>query len=519
MILAWLIIVLLLGGLSAWAASFWNALWSRLVSLLALAIDVVLLVAAIASSPTKTISSSAGQANTNQWLLDFSHDWIPQFGVSLHLALDGLSLLLVALTLLLGFMAVLCSWTEIKERVGFFHFNLLWILSGIIGVFLALDLFLFYFFWELMLVPMYFLIGIWGHENRTYAAIKFFLFTQASGLLMLIAIVGLYFIHGRATGVYTFDYLQLIGTSMSPAVAMWLMLGFLVALAVKLPVVPFHTWLPDAHTEAPTAGSVILAGLLLKTGAYGLLRFVVPLFPDAARAFTPIAMVLAVVGIFYGAILAFAQTDLKRLVAYTSISHMGFVLLGVFALNEIALQGAVIQILCHGLSTGALFILVGALDERLHTRDLNRMGGLWAIAPRMGAVTMVFVMASLGLPGLGNFVGEFLVLFGTYRVNIPLTILAAVGIVFATIYSLWIIQRAFHGPVKEGLKLRDLSPREIGISAVMIAALVGLGIAPQPALNTARSSIESALGQSSKSQRAKDKGESTAAERRNVYNR
>lgn len=485
MILVCLIIVLLLGGLGAWAANIWSALWSRLVALLALTIDAALLVLAI--------TVSARQAKPNQWLLEFSHEWIPQFGVSFHLGLDGLSLLLVTLTLLLGFMSVLCSWTEVEERVGFFHFNLLWILSGIVGVFLALDLFLFYFFWELMLVPMYFLIGIWGHENRTYAAIKFFLFTQASSLLMLIAIVGLYFVHGRVTGIYTFDYLQLLGTSMSPAVAMLLMLGFFIAFAVKLPVVPVHTWLPDAHTEAPTAGSVILAGLLLKTGAYGLLRFVVPLFPDAARSFAPVAMVLAVVAILYGAWLAFAQTDLKRLVAYTSISHMGFVLLGVFALNEIALQGAVIQILSHGISTGALFILVGALDERIHTRDLNRMGGLWATVPRMGAVTMVFALASLGLPGLGNFVGEFLVLFGSYRVNIPLTVLAALGIVFATVYSLWIIQRAFHGPAKEELKLRDLSARETGISAVMIAVLVWLGIAPQPALNIARPSLESAL--------------------------
>jgi len=254
-----------------------------------------------------------------------------------------------------------------------------------------------------------------------------------------------------------------------------------------------HSWLPDAHTEAPTAGSVILAGLLLKTGAYGLLRFVVPLFPEAATAFAPVAMVIAVIGILYGALLAFAQTDLKRLVAYTSISHMGFVLLGVFALNEIAMQGAVIQILCHGISTGALFVLVGALDERIHTRNLDRMGGLWSVVPRMGAVTMLFALASLGLPGLGNFVGEFLVLFGTYRVSIPLTVLATVGIVFATVYSLWIVQRAFHGPRREYPKLRDLSPREVGIVALMIAAIFALGLAPQPVLNTTRTAVENVI--------------------------
>src|SRR5678816_3336170 len=226
-----------------------------------------------------------------------------------------------------------------------------------------------------MLVPMYFLIGIWGHENRIYAAIKFFLFTQVSGLLMLVAIVGLYFVHGRNTGIYTFDYVQLLGSSMSPTVAMWLMLGFFVAFAVKLPAIPVHSWLPDAHTEAPTAGSVILAGLLLKTGAYGLLRFVVPLFPEAAKAFAPAAMTIAVIGILYGAILAYAQTDLKRLVAYTSVSHLGFVLLGVFAWNAWALNGAVMQMVAHGVSTGALFVLAGALQERTHTRDMSRLGG------------------------------------------------------------------------------------------------------------------------------------------------
>ena len=484
MILAWMIIVLLLGGAGAWAANRFSALWSRYISLLALAIDLVLVSVA---------ASRHGQTRIGQWLVELNLDWIPQFGISFHLGLDGLSLLLILLTLFLGFISVLCSWNEVQKRVGFFHFNLLWILSGIIGVFLALDLFLFYFFWELMLVPMYFLIGIWGHENRVYAAIKFFLFTQVSGLLMLVAIIGLYFVHGRTTGIYTFDYLQLLGTSMSPALAMWLMLGFFIAFAVKLPAIPLHSWLPDAHTEAPTAGSVILAGLLLKTGAYGLLRFVVPLFPEAAKAFAPAAMTIAVIGILYGAVLAFAQTDLKRLVAYTSVSHMGFVLLGVFALNEIAMQGALIQILAHGISTGALFVLVGALDERIHTRNLDNMGGLWAVVPRMGAVTMLFCLASLGLPGLGNFVGEFLVLFGVYPINIPLTVLATVGIVFATVYSLWIIQRAFHGPQREYPRLHDLSPREVGTMALMSATIIGLGLAPQPVLNTMRPSVESII--------------------------
>ena len=303
----------------------------------------------------------------------------------------------------------------------------MWVLAGIVGVFLAVDLFLFYFAWELMLIPMYFLIVIWGHERRVYAAMKFFLFTQFSGLLMLIAILALYFIHHQATGVYTFEYSELLGTQLSPGAELWIMLGFFVAFAVKLPVVPLHTWLPDAHTEAPTAGSVILAGLLLKTGAYGLLRFVIPLFPHAAHEFTPVALVLAVIGIVYGAVMAFSQTDLKRLVAYTSVSHLGFVLLGIFSWNPLALQGAIMTMICHGLSTGALFILVGGLQERIHTRDLERMGGLWTVAPRLSGAALFFSLASLGLPGLGDFVGEFLVLLGSYKISVTITVVASLG--------------------------------------------------------------------------------------------
>jgi NADH-quinone oxidoreductase subunit M len=346
-----------------------------------------------------------------------------------------------------------------------------------------------------MLVPMYFLIAIWGHERRIYASVKFFIFTQLSGLLMLVAILGLYFVHGRSTGLYTFDYEPLLGTAMPASTAMWLMLGFLVAFLVKLPVVPLHTWLPDAHTEAPTAGSVVLAGLLLKTGAYGLLRFALPLFPGAALQLRPAVMVLAVVGILYGAWMAFAQTDLKRLVAYTSVSHMGFVLLGVFAWNALALQGTVMQILCHGISTGALFILVGALQERIHTRDMDRMGGLWFGAPRLGGVTLLFALASLGLPGLGNFVGEFLVLVGTWRVSAALTAWAALGLVGSAIYALWMVQKTFHGKSPGEWKIADLNARETAVMAALIVAIVWLGLYPQPVLDTAKTALD-ALQQS-----------------------
>jgi len=485
MMLALLIGVLFLGGLLAWLGDRWGQSWPRWIALIALGVDLALALALWGRN-----AGRLGVSGEPAWLTELRWGWIPSWGISLHLALDGLSLLLVLLTLFLGILSVGCSWTEIRERVGFFHFNLLWVLAGILGVFLAMDLFLFYFCWEMMLVPMYLLIAIWGHEHRIYAAIKFFLFTQLSGLLMLVAILGLVFVHQRATGIISFDYADLLGSAMEPSTAMWLFLGFAVAFAVKLPAVPLHTWLPDAHTEAPTAGSVILAGLLLKTGAYGLLRFALPLFPGPARTLAPVAMALGVLGILYGALLAFAQTDVKRLVAYTSVSHLGFVLLGIFAGSALALQGAVMQMLCHGISTGALFILVGALQERIHTRDLTRMGGLWAVAPRMGGVAMVFALASLGLPGLGNFVAEFLTLVGSYQASRTLTVLATLGLVGATVYALALIQRAFHGSNTGAWRLPDLSFRDLAILTALIVAIVWLGLYPQPVLDAAGPTLQ-----------------------------
>jgi NADH-quinone oxidoreductase subunit M len=483
MILVWLLIIPLLGGLIAWHLDRGESDWPRWVSLVSLFADLILAL----SLWSGNYRGLAG--HTGQWFAELNIRWIPQLGINFHLAMDGLSLLMVLLTLFLGIMSVVISWSEISEGIGFFHLNLMAILAGIIGVFLSLDLFLFYFFWELMLIPMYFLISIWGHENRVYASVKFFIFTQLSGLLMLLSILGLYFIHGKNTGIYTFDYTQLLGTAMSPAVSFWLMLGFLAAFAVKLPVFPLHTWLPDAHTEAPTAGSVILAGLLLKTGAYGMLRFALPLFPDASVMIAPWAMALGVVGIIYGAVLAFAQTDMKRLVAYTSVSHMGFVLLGIYSFSGLALQGVVMQMLSHGISTGALFMLVGALQERTHTRDMDRMGGLWTVAPRMGGVALVFALASLGLPGMGNFVAEILVLIGSYQVSVPITAVASVGLVFATVYALWIMYRAFHGEQREPWKIKDLSVREMSAMTAMIAAILWLGLYPQPFIDTVQPSL------------------------------
>jgi NADH-quinone oxidoreductase subunit M len=475
MILIALIVILFVAGILAGIVGRRDPLLSRFIALTAIGVDFLL---------AAVLWITAAPSAQHTWIAQTDSIWMPSFGIHFHLAVDGLSLLMLMLTFFLGIVSVLASWTEIRERVGFFHFNLLWVLAGIAGVFLAVDLFLFYFAWELMLIPMYFLILIWGHERRVYAATKFFLFTQLSGLLMLIAILALYFIHHQTTGVYTFEYSELLGTHMSSGVELWIMLGFFVAFAVKLPAVPLHTWLPDAHTEAPTAGSVILAGLLLKTGAYGMMRFVIPLFPQAAHEFTPVALVLGVIGIVYGAVMAYAQTDFKRLVAYTSVSHLGFVLLGVFSWNPLALQGAIMTMVCHGLSTGGLFVMVGGLQERIHTRDLERMGGLWAVAPQLGGAVLFFSMASLGLPGIGDFVGEFLVVLGSYKVSAPIAVIASLGILASTFYALRMVQRGFHGPNTHAWRFPDLTRREGLMGGTMIAGLLWLGLYPQTVLNT-----------------------------------
>jgi NADH-quinone oxidoreductase subunit M len=495
MILVWLILLPFVGGLLCWIGERamgvgfprWIALGTMLLSL---GLSVALWI---------TGDFSLAQVGTAHphWAVEFQMAWIPRLGISVHLGIDGLSLLLVVLTNILGVMAVGCSWKEIQQNVGFFHLNLLWNLGGVIGVFLTLDMFMFFFLWEMMLVPMYFLIALWGHNSpggkgRIYAANKFFIFTQASGLLMLVAILGLVFANYQNTGVLTFDYEDLLKAKLAPQVEYVLMLGFFVAFAVKMPVIPFHTWLPDAHSQAPTAGSVDLAGILLKTAAYGLLRFGLPLFPNASASFAPVAMWLGVVGIIYAAFMAFAQTDIKRLVAYTSISHMGFVLIGIYAGTTQALQGVVVQMIAHGISAGALFILCGEIYERLHTRDLRKMGGLWSRFPYLPPIVLFFCAASLGLPGLGNFVGEFLILLGTFPVNIPVTLFAASGLVLAAVYSLILVQRALHGaPKEETTKLGDLSRRELTLILTLMAILVGLGMAPQTVLDTSLPSMQS----------------------------
>lgn len=494
-ILPWLLLIPFIGGLLAWQTERISAALPRWIALFTMLIFFIITCLLWLQGGYSGGAVIEAIGNTPQWQLEFQRDWIPRFGISFHLALDGLSLIMLLLTGLLGMMAVVCSWKEIDKHVGFFHLNLLWNLGGVAGVFLAIDLFLFFFFWEMMLVPMYFLIALWGHKgatgrSRISAATKFFIYTQASGLLLLIAIIGLVLISAQTTGVLTFDYEDLLNTSMAPAVEMVLMLGFFIAFAVKLPVVPFHSWLPDAHAQAPTAGSVDLAGVLLKTAGYGLLRFGVPLFPNASLEFAPIAMWLGVFGIFYGAVLACAQTDIKRLIAYTSVSHMGFVLVGIYSGNMVALQGVVVQMLAHGLSAGALFILCGEIYERLHTRDIREMGGLWSRLRYLPPIALIFTAASLGLPGLGNFVGEIMVLLGAFQANPAAAVLASGGLILAAIYGLIFMQKAFYGPAKSAVPLPDLSARELSILVVLAALLIGLGVYPQPVFDTSVASMQ-----------------------------
>lgn len=484
MILVFLIVILLLGGVLCWFIARRNPLLAKWVALVTVLVDFILVTWLWIQYQNRTDVTAS-----NPWFINFKTSWVPALGIHFHMALDGLSLVLLVLTFFLGILSVLCSWNEIQNRTGFYFFNLLWSLAGISGVFVAMDLFLFYFFWEVMLVPMYFLIAIWGDSNRRYAAFKFFIFTQAGGLLMLISILALYFIHGSQSGVYSYDYFDLLNTRLAPATARWVMLGFLFAFLIKLPVVPLHNWLPDAHSEAPTAGSLILAGLLLKTGAYGIIRFIVPLFPQAAVTIAWWAMLLGVIGIVYGAMMAFAQTDIKRLIAYTSVSHMGFVLLGIFAFREMAMQGVVMQMVTHGISTGALFVLAGMLKERLHTRDIRQMGGLWTSMPAMGGVALVFTMASLGLPFLGNFIAEFLILMGTFLVNVPLTAIATSGLVFSALYSLRLMQKVFLGPMTVPESVRDFSAREVVLMSALTISIVLLGLYPQPVLDMTRSMV------------------------------
>src|SRR5215510_3671932 len=408
------------------------------------------------------------------------HPWIPSAGVSYHLGVDGISLLLVLLTTLLTPLCLLSAWTQVTTRVKAFLVAMCLLETGMLGVFVALDLFLFFVFWEAMLIPMYLIIGVWGGPHRVYAAVKFILYTMAGSALMLLAILTLYFLQDRATA--SFDYAAALQLHIDPRVQTGLFLAFALAFAIKVPMVPFHTWLPDAHVEAPTAGSVILAGVLLKMGTYGLVRFAFPLFPDAAVRLAPVVVSLALVGILYGAWVSTVQPDMKKLIAYSSVAHLGFVMLGLFTFTVQGLVGGIVQMVNHGLSTGALFLLIGMIYERRHSRLISDFGGLWAVVPVFSVILMVVTFSSIGLPGLNGFVGEFLILVGAFQWSRPTAVVGTLGIVFAAVYLLWMYQRVIFGEVRheENRRLPDLNAREIWTLVPILLLIVWIGIYSKP---------------------------------------
>jgi len=406
--------------------------------------------------------------------------WIPTFGIEYYLGIDGLSLMLVVLTGFLTPIALLTSWESIETKVKEFSIFMLVLEAAMIGVFCALDLFLFYVFWDILLIPMYFLIGIWGYDQRIYAAVKFILYTMAGSVLMLVAIIGLSWLHQAATGQYSFDLLKLYALDIPYNTQWWFFLAFAVAFAIKVPLFPFHTWLPDAHVQAPTPGSVILAGVLLKMGGYGLIRFAFPLFPEAGAYFAPLIATLSVIAIVYGALVAMVQPDMKKLVAYSSVSHMGFVVLGITALNVQGVQGASYQMLAHGVSTGALFALVGMMSDRRHTRLISEYGGIKSVMPKLTAAFLVITLSSVGLPGMNGFVGEFLIMLGAFKWDPRFVVGAGLGVILSAVYMLWMFQRVFYGPVTNDHNkgLPDLSFREWAIVGPLAAMAIFMGVFP-----------------------------------------
>jgi NADH-quinone oxidoreductase subunit M len=431
------------------------------------------------------------QPQGDAWQFVERAEWIPSIGASYFLGVDGLSALFVLLTTLIGAIAVLSSWSGITERVKEYYIFLLVLQTGMLGAFVSLDALLFFLFWEVMLVPMYFLIGIWGGGRRLYSAIKFFLYTLVGRVVMLLGILALYFYSHAAGGLYTFDITKFQELSIPAAMQTWIFLAFFLGFAVKVPLFPLHTWLPDAHTDAPTAASVILAAVMLKMGTYGFLRFSLPILPDASRQFVPLMAGLAIVGIIYGALLALAQSDWKRLIAYSSVSHMGMAMLGMFALTPVGITGSIVHQLNHGISTGALFLIVGVAYERRHTRDISAFGGLSAVMPVFAAVFLIMTMSSIGLPALNGFIGELLVLQGVFVVNKAWAAAGAIGIVLGAAYMLWLFQRTMFGRLDNpaNRSLPDLSAREVVTFLPLVALAIWIGIYPAPLLRRLDASV------------------------------
>jgi NADH-quinone oxidoreductase subunit M len=421
--------------------------------------------------------------------------WIPSAGIGFHLGVDGISLLMVLLTAFLTPLVILSSWTAVTKRVKEYMMMFLLLETAMLGVFLSLDMVLFYLFWEGMLIPMYFIIGVWGGERRLYAAIKFFIFTMFGGVLMLVAILALYFMNARQTGIYSFDYIELSKMLIASKTQVWLFFAFSMAFAIKVPMFPFHTWLPDAHVEAPTGGSVILAGILLKMGTYGFLRFCIPFFPTASQQYAWLIMLLAVIGIIYGALVSWVQPDLKKLVAFSSVSHLGFVMLGIYAFTLQSVQGGLIQMVNHGLSTGALFLLVGMIYERRHTRMIADFGGLARQMPIFATFFLIVTLSSIGLPGLNGFVGEFLVLIGTFQLHKVYAILASTGVILSAVYMLTMFQRVNFGKLDkpENQTLKDLNGREIAILVPIILLCLWIGLYPSLFLDKSQAAAEKLL--------------------------
>ena len=418
-------------------------------------------------------------------------EWIASIGASYYLGVDGFSVLLILLTTLMGAIAVLSSWAAITERVKEFYIFMLVLQTGMLGAFVSLDFLLFFLFWEVMLVPMYFLIGIWGGGRRLYSAIKFFIYTLVGSVVMLLGILALYFHHHAVTGTYSFDIGQFQQMSVPFELQKWIFLAFFLGFAIKVPMFPFHTWLPDAHTDAPTAGSVILAAVLLKMGTYGFIRFSLPILPDASRYFVPLIVGLSIIGIIYGALVALAQTDWKRLVAYSSVSHMAMVMLGMFAMTPVGITGSIIQQINHGISTGALFLIVGIVYERRHTRNISDYGGLSKVMPVFAAIFLIMTMSSIGLPALNGFIGEVLILQGVFVVNKMWAGVAAAGIVLGAAYMLWLYQRTMFGKIDNpaNASLSDLSLREVVVFAPLLVLAFWIGLYPAPFLRRLETSV------------------------------